>query len=83
MRFTITILAALAAIQLQAQPRVYDKENTGVAYMMKEFKAPTELPVIQDIPDALEGVKDFGDWNVAELKSPHSSSIMALARSPP
>ena len=62
MRFTITILAALAAIQLQAQPRVYDKENTGVAYMMKEFKAPTELPVIQDLPDALEGVKDFGDW---------------------
>ena len=62
MRFTITILAALAAIQLQAQPRVYDKENTGVAYMMKEFKAPTELPVIQDLPDALEGVKNFGDW---------------------
>ncbi|MBR6189679.1 MAG: hypothetical protein IKQ59_12140 [Prevotella sp.] len=62
MRFTITILAALAALQLQAQPRVYDKENTGVAYMMKEFKAPTELPVIQDLPDALEGVKDFGDW---------------------
>ena len=62
MRFTITILTALAAIQLQAQPRVYDKENTGVAYMMKEFKAPTELPVIQDLPDALEGVKDFGDW---------------------
>ena len=62
MRFTITILAALAAIQLQAQPRVYDKENTGVAYMTKEFKAPTELPVIQDLPDALEGVKDFGDW---------------------
>ena len=62
MRFTIAILAALAALQLQAQPRVYDKENTGVAYMMKEFKAPTELPVIQDLPDALEGVKDFGDW---------------------
>ena len=62
MRFTITILTALAALQLQAQPRVYDKENTGVAYMMKEFKAPTELPVIQDLPDALEGVKDFGDW---------------------
>jgi len=62
MRFTITILTALAALQLQAQPRVYDKENTGVAYMMKEFKAPTELPVIQDLPNALEGVKDFGDW---------------------
>ncbi len=62
MRFTIAIIAAFAALQLQAQPRVYDQENTGVAYMLKEFKAPSELPVIQDLPNALEGVKDFGDW---------------------
>ena len=62
MRFTIAIIAAFAALQLQAQPRVYDQENTGAAYMLKEFKAPSELPVIQDLPNALEGVKDFGDW---------------------
>ena len=45
-----------------AQPRVYDVENTGVEFALKQFKAATELPVIKDLPDALEGVGSFGDW---------------------
>ena len=45
-----------------AQPRVYDQENTGAKFALKKFVSPDKLPVIRSLPDALEGVKDFSDW---------------------
>ena len=45
-----------------AQPQVYDQENTGSRFALKKFKAPEKLPVIRELPNALEGVKSFEDW---------------------
>ena len=52
----------MAAATMVSQPRVYDKENTGAQYALTRFAAPSELPVIKDLPDALQGVSGFGDW---------------------
>ena len=45
-----------------AQPQVYDQENTGNRYALKKFTAPGKLPVIRELPNALEGVNSFEDW---------------------
>lgn len=45
-----------------AQPQVYDQENTGSRFALKKFKAPEKLPVIRELPNALEGVSSFEDW---------------------
>ena len=45
-----------------AQPQVYDQENTGSRYALKKFTAPDKLPAIRELPDALEGVNSFEDW---------------------
>ena len=43
-------------------PLVYDQENTGSKFALKKFTAPDKLPVIRQLPDALEGVTSFSDW---------------------
>ena len=45
-----------------AQPQVYDQENTGSRFALKKFTAPGTLPVIRELPNALEGVNSFEDW---------------------
>jgi len=57
-------LALLIALPFTAaaQPLVYDQENTGIKYELKKFTEPSKLPVIRELPDALEGVKSFSDW---------------------
>ena len=44
------------------QPAVYDQENTGSRYALKKFTAPDKLPVIRELPNPLEGVNSFADW---------------------
>ncbi len=43
-------------------PLVYEVENTGAEYAMPVMPAVVDLPVIRELPDALEGVEDFGGW---------------------
>ncbi len=62
MRHIIILFSLFVTMHLHAQPRVYDQENTGAEYALKTFKAPADLPVIEGLPDALEGVSDFNDW---------------------
>ena len=45
-----------------SRPLVYQQENTGLRFALKQFKTPDELPVVKGLPDALEGVNDFNDW---------------------
>ena len=47
---------------VMGQPAVYDQENTGSRYALKKFTAPEKLPVIRELPNALEGVNSFSDW---------------------
>lgn len=44
-------------------PLVYDVENTGASYALPLMPTVADLPVIHDLPDALEGVNDFSDWS--------------------
>ncbi len=44
-------------------PLVYDVENTGAEYALPLMPTVADLPVIHDLPDALEGVNDFSDWS--------------------
>lgn len=44
-------------------PLVYDVENTGSNYARPILPALEELPVIHELPDALEGVSSFADWS--------------------
>ncbi|MCR4808661.1 MAG: hypothetical protein K5896_02235 [Prevotella sp.] len=62
-RMLTAVLCCMFGVAMTvAQPRVYEQENTGAGLALKQFKAAAELPVIKDLPDALEGVGSFGDW---------------------
>lgn len=61
-----TVLLTTAAETAMAQrvelPLVYDVENTGSNYERPVMPDPEKLPVIRELPDALEGVASFADW---------------------
>ena len=59
--FAGSLMACLSTTAM-AQPLVYDQENTGSRYALKKFTAPDKLPIIRELPDALEGVNSFEDW---------------------
>ena len=46
----------------QNVPLVYGVENTGFHLKKPKMAAPEKLPVIRELPNALEGVKKFSDW---------------------
>lgn len=57
-------LVGLGACQSDKHiPLVYDVENTGSQYVLPVMPTVADLPVIRELPDALEGVKDFCDWS--------------------
>ena len=51
-----------ATAQRNRLPLVYSVENTGAQYDAPVMAAPNELPVVRELPDALEGVSGFADW---------------------
>ena len=50
------------AVSISAQPAVYDVENTGASFPKPVMLPASQLPVIRELPDPLQGVKDFADW---------------------
>ncbi len=62
----LCIILAFATLTCQAQqtevPLVYDVENTGSSFAPAVMPAPDQLPVIRELPDALEGISEFSDW---------------------
>ena len=62
----MTLLALLTMTAASAQkndlPLVYDVENTGSKFAAPAMPAANQLPVIRELPDALEGVKKFKGW---------------------
>jgi len=51
-----------ATAQRNRLPLVYSVENTGAQYDAPVMAAPNELPIVRELPDALEGVSGFADW---------------------
>ena len=62
----MTLLALMTMTAASAQkndlPLVYDVENTGSKFAAPAMPAADQLPVIRELPDALEGVKKFKGW---------------------
>ena len=46
----------------QNVPLVFGVENTGFHLEKPVMPAPDQLPVIRELPDALQGVSTFADW---------------------
>ena len=55
-----TIMGTTAGAQ--SIPLVYDVENTGRHFNKPLMPEPNQLPIIQELPDALENVTSFADW---------------------
>ena len=61
---TTLVLASATAMQAQKQqlPLVYHAENTGSHFALPAMPPANQLPVIRELPDPLEGVTTFADW---------------------
>ena len=57
---TTLLLAGLAAAT--AQPLAYDRENTGSHFPKPVLPDVAQLKECRELPDALEGVASFADW---------------------
>ncbi len=69
MRLTIALALLCSFCSIQAQesavstpPSVYNVEHTGLSYSHFQMRPATQLPVLRQLPDALQGVKGFTDW---------------------
>ena len=64
--FYLTLLLVPALIPskglAQNPPLVYPVEHTGKHFAKPAMPEPNQLPVIRELPDALEGVANFADW---------------------
>ena len=64
-RLTLSTILVLMALMVQGQsdiPRVYEVENTGSQLAKPVMPESDQLPVIRELPDPLEGVTSFADW---------------------
>ena len=63
-RMIIMMMSTMIGMPAWAQsiPLVYDVENTGRQYATPLMPEPNQLPIIQELPDALEDVTNFADW---------------------
>lgn len=60
--FAVSFLLLALSSWGQDIPAVYGVENTGFHLPKPTMPAPDELPVIRELPNALEGVGNFTDW---------------------
>ena len=68
MKKTVMMMLALLALttasaQKSKTPLVCDVENTGSKFAAPTMPAANQLPIIRELPDALEGVKKFKGWS--------------------
>ena len=62
-KFYLAVSCWLLAVSCWAQvPLVFGVENTGFHLDKPVMPAPDQLPVVRELPDALEGVSTFADW---------------------
>ena len=63
----MTMLTLLTMTAASAQktnvPLVYDVEHTGSQFAAPKMPGVDKLPVVRDLPNALEGVRSFKDWS--------------------
>lgn len=84
--FLSTLLALAICGTAQAQkndvPLVYSVENTGAKFKAPKMKTIDLLPVIRELPDALEGVKKFKDWSKRRSNISHMIQHYGIGTKP-
>lgn len=84
--FLGTLLALAICSTAQAQkndvPLVYSVENTGAKFKAPKMKTIDQLPVIRELPDALEGVKKFKDWSKRRSNISHMIQHYGIGTKP-
>ena len=84
--FLGTLLALAICGTAQAQkndvPLVYSVENTGAKFKAPKMKTIDQLPVIRELPDALEGVKKFKDWSKRRSNISHMIQHYGIGTKP-
>ena len=84
-RLTLSTILALMALMAQGQsdiPLVYDVENTGAQLTKPVMPEPDQLPVIRELPDALEGVTSFADWQKRRSDIAHMIQHYGIGEKP-
>jgi hypothetical protein len=66
----------------QSIPLVYDVENTGRQYAAPLMPEPNQLPIIQELPDALEDVNSFADWSKRRSDIAHMIQHYGIGQKP-
>ena len=66
----------------QSIPLVYDLENTGRQYAAPLMPEPNQLPIIQELPDALEDVNSFADWSKRRSDIAHMIQHYGIGQKP-
>ena len=66
----------------QSIPLVYDVENTGRQYVAPLMPEPNQLPIIQELPDALEDVNSFADWSKRRSDIAHMIQHYGIGQKP-
>ncbi len=69
MRLTTFLALCCSFCSLHAQesavttpPLVYEVEHTGTSYSHFQLPPASQLPIIRQLPNALQGVESFADW---------------------
>ena len=79
---TILALTTLMALGQSDIPRVYEVENTGSQLALPVMPEPDQLPVIHELPDALEGVNSFADWQKRRSDIAHMIQHYGIGEKP-
>ena len=61
-KILVMLVLLTTMLTANAQPRVYDQEHTGNKYALRKFPTFDQLPEIRELPNPLEGVKNFKGW---------------------
>ena len=75
-------LGVLMALGQSDIPRVYEVENTGSQLTKPVMPEPDQLPVIRELPDALEGVNSFADWQKRRSDIAHMIQHYGIGEKP-
>ena len=84
-KLTLSTILALMTLMAQGQsdiPRVYDVENTGAQLEKPVMSEPSQLRVIRELPDALEGVTSFADWQKRRSDIAHMIQHYGIGEKP-
>ena len=84
-RLTLSTMLALGVLVALGQsdiPRVYEVENTGSQLAKPVMPEPDQLPVIRELPDPLEGVTSFADWQKRRSDIAHMIQHYGIGEKP-